>query len=215
MKCWQNKLRTRRLSQKNAGVMLACAAIFHVMAPATTGEPPSATTRSTLTSSLREAVREASSNGSTEPVNHASSAPAGASSKPPETTAAGGSGDDLRSLIGVNPGLKRAEIPRLPVMSVRGFIQQQGRPTLALLEISELNRVFLVAEGTKIPITVAGRVTPVGRAELTGLGTAKPTGPETGTDAQSQSQIILTVEKVTSEGVTVNAGLLAQTMIIR
>ena len=129
-----------------------------------------------------------------------------------------GIGDDLRSLIGVNPGLKRAEIPRLPAMSLRGFVQPHGGPPQALLEISELNRVFLVQEGTEIPITVAGSISPVGRAELTGLGRqrlpAKAPTPQAH-DAQGQSQIILTVVKISNEGVTVKAGLMAQTMIIR
>ena len=145
----------------------------------------------------------------------AATAPATDTSKASDTAPVTAGGDDLRSLIGVNPGLKRAEIPQIPAMSLRGFIQPHDRLPQALLEITELNRVFLVQEGTEIPITVAGRVSPVGRDELTGLGVAKPAGGNTGPDAQGQSQIILTVVRITGEGVTVKAGLLAQTIIIR
>lgn len=135
-------------------------------------------------------------------------------SREPEPSATGGS--DLRALIGVNPvGLKRTEVPRLPAMTLRGFIQPQGHPASALLEISELNRVFVVQVGTEIPITVAGRINPVGRGELTGLnGAQRPAQPQ-GNANDGQSQVILKVLKITSEGVTVEAGLLAQTIIIR
>jgi len=171
-------------------------------------DPPAAT-RPAYNQGLQDAVKEAFGNSD----QRAATAPAGDSAKPPSAPAPTSGGDDLRSLIGVNPGLKRAEIPRLPAMSLRGFIQPHGGPPQALLEITELNRVFLVQEGTEIPITVAGRVSPVGRAELTGLGAGKPAGSESGVDAQSQ--IILTVVKVSGEGVTVKAGLMAQTLIIR
>src|SRR5580704_14327914 len=95
-------------------------------------------------------------------------------------------GADLRALIGVNPvGLKRAEVPRLPTMSLRGFVRPHGQQPLALLEMAELNRIFLVQVGTEIPITVAGRLSPVGRGELTGLAKA-PAAPVRATEGQSQ-----------------------------
>ena len=125
---------------------------------------------------------------------------------------------DLRTLIGVNPvGLKRVDIPRMPTMSLRGFVQPHGGLAVALLEIAELNRIFLVQVGTEIPILVPGRISPVGRAELTGLispgkfPTTQPRSPE----GKEQSQIVLKVLKVSNEGVLVEAGLLGQTIIIR
>lgn len=127
-------------------------------------------------------------------------------------------GADLRTLIGVNPhGLKRAEVPRLPPMTVRGFVQPHGQPPLALLEIGDSNRTFLVQIGTEIPITVVGRISPVGRSELTGLNApGKSLVPQVRTaDGQEQSQVILKVIKVSGQGVTVEAGLLSQTIIVR
>jgi hypothetical protein len=124
---------------------------------------------------------------------------------------------DLRALLGVNPGLKRADIMRLPTMSLRGFIKPKGQPPMALLEIAELNRNFLVQAGTEIPVTVQGRVNPVGRSELTGLSgpNKTPAAPARPVDATEQSQIILKVVKVSSEGITVEAGLLDQTITVR
>jgi hypothetical protein len=171
-------------------------------------DPPAPPARPSYYQGLQDAAREAAGG-----AGAAVAATAPAADAAPASPAGGG--DDLRALIGVNPGLKRAEIPRLPAMSLRGFVQPHGGPPQALLEISELNRVFLVQEGTEIPITVAGRVSPVGRAELTGLGAAKTGGSDAAADAQGQSQIILTVVKISNEGVTVKAGLMAQTMIIR
>jgi hypothetical protein len=124
--------------------------------------------------------------------------------------------EDLRNLIGVNPvGLKRVDVPRMPAMSLRGFIQPRGQPPLALLEIAEMNRVFLVKVGTEIPITVPGRVAPIGRAELSGLNAPNKTAAPATRSTDGQSQIILKVLKVSSEGVTVEAGLLAQTIVIK
>ena len=86
---------------------------------------------------------------------------------------------------------------------------------MALLEIGELNRTFLVQVGTEIPITIAGRISPLGRSELTGLGGAIKASGIRANEGEGQSQIVLKVIKVTGEGVTVEAGLLAQTIIIR
>ena len=127
-------------------------------------------------------------------------------------------GPDLRALIGVNPGsVKRVDVPKLPAMTLRGFAQPRGQPSIALLEIAELNRIFLVHVGTEIPIMVQGRLNPLGHSELTGLSGAKSvdTQVRNGADPSGQSQIILKVLRVTGEGVTVEAGLLAQTIIIR
>jgi hypothetical protein len=125
-------------------------------------------------------------------------------------------GGDLRELIGVNPvGLKRVDVPRMPAMSLKGFVRMKGQEPMALLEIAELNRVFLVQVGTEIPITVAGRVAPVGRSELSGLAGASKAPAAQIRQSEGQSQIILKVLRVSGEGVTVEAGLLAQTIIIR
>jgi hypothetical protein len=80
-----------------------------------------------------------------------------------------------------------------------------------------LNRVFLVQKGTEIPVMVQGRLSPLGRNELTGLAGSGDASSAAGRNdnANEQSQIILEVLKVTNEGVTVKAGLLAQTIIIR
>jgi hypothetical protein len=106
-------------------------------------------------------------------------------------------------------------MPHLPAMSLRGFIQPRGRTPMALLEIKDLDRQFLVQAGTEIPITVSGRVTPIGRDELSGLpGQAKATGTAI-TTSDIQSQIIMKVIKVSSEGVTIETGLMAQSIIVR
>ena len=123
-------------------------------------------------------------------------------------------GTDLRSLIGVNAGgAKRTEGPRLPVMSLRGFVKPHGQSPLALIEIAEFNRTFLVQVGSEIPITIASRLLSAGREELTGLSGSSKSGPARSAD--SQSQIILKVTKVNSEGVTVEAEQLGQVLIIR
>ena len=145
------------------------------------------------------------------PVN-----PAPEAAKPTSESATRAPGADLRSLIGVNTGgLKRVEVPaKLPAMTLRGFLQPSGQPAIALLELAELNRIFVVQVGTEIPITIAGHVTAAGHGELTGLGGAvKAEAPAV--DPSGQTQIILKVLKVSSEGVTVEAGLLAQTIVIR
>ncbi|MGA2499958.1 MAG: hypothetical protein ABSH20_19645 [Tepidisphaeraceae bacterium] len=133
-------------------------------------------------------------------------------SREADTHSAGG--DDLRWLLGVNPGTKRVDLPHMPAMSLRGFIKPDGAKPLALLEVAEANRVFLVQVGTEIPITVAGRIAPAGHGELSGLDDPSKT-PVAVTRGGEQSQIILKVLKISEEGVVVEAGLLAQTMIIR
>jgi hypothetical protein len=133
------------------------------------------------------------------------------------TPAAAGSSDaeSLKQLIGVNPsGLKRADLPKLPVMSLSGFVQPHNGKASALLQIADLNRTFLVEEGTQIPITVPGRISPIGRSELIGLNQTT-TPPTQANDANSQSQIILKVVRVSDEGVTVEAGLIDQTIVVR
>jgi len=140
-------------------------------------------------------------------------APPATAPSPDDTAAAK---PDLRELIGVNPGgLKRVAVPRLPSMTLRGYVSPQGSTPQALLEITELNRVFLVHVGTKIPITVQGSVAPLGRSELTGLADAPGSAAAAPNDANTQTQIILEVTEVTGEGVTVKAGLLSQTIIIK
>ena len=124
---------------------------------------------------------------------------------------------DLRDLIGITHDFARVEMGNMPEMSMRGFIQPKNpeKPAIALLEIKQLKRLFLVHEGTEIPVMVTGRVTPVARNELAGLGDTSKAAPPPVNDAQQQSQIILRVVKVSAEGVTVKAGLMAQTIIIR
>jgi len=125
-------------------------------------------------------------------------------------------GEDLRSLLGVNPvGLKRVDIPRMPALALRGYVEPRGQVPQALLEIAELNRVFLIQVGTEIPITIPGRLSPVGHTELTGLNDAAKPAADAARQGEGQSQIILKVLKITSQGVTVEAGLLGQTIIIR
>ena len=142
---------------------------------------------------------------------------------PPDTASttvpATGEVGDLRDLIGINHDFTRVEMGNMPEMSMRGFIQP-GNPAklpTALLEIKQMKRLFLVQEGTEIPVMVTGRVTPVARNELSGLhGDAKAAAtPSPASDSQQQSQIILKVVKVSAEGVIVKAGLQAQTIIIR
>lgn len=135
------------------------------------------------------------------------------SAPPPATTEA----DDLRMAIGINPtGLRRVDVPRVPSMTMRGYVQPRGSEPMALLEITESNRIYLVQKGTQIPVTVTGKVSPIGHAELTGLSdAAKPAAAPSPADDKEQSQIILKVVGVSREGVTVETGTLAQTMVIR
>jgi hypothetical protein len=123
--------------------------------------------------------------------------------------------DDLRQLIGVHaPGIAPVELPKLPVMSLHGYIKAAGDNSYALLEVVDLNRIFIVKEGTEIPITVQGRISPINQSELTGLGqSSTPTNnPDT---TAGQSLIILKIIKVSEEGVLVQAGLSNQTIIIK
>jgi hypothetical protein len=128
---------------------------------------------------------------------------------------------DLRTEIGVNPNGPRAvEVPKVPEMAVVGFVKPHDKPAMALLEISEkqdetTKRIYLVRVGTEIPVTITGHVSPVGHGELTGLSdAARPSAPENtgGDNAGDETQIILTVTKVTQDGVTVKAGLLSKTI---
>jgi hypothetical protein len=128
---------------------------------------------------------------------------------------------DLRTAIGVNPnGPKSVEVPKVPAMAVVGFVQPQNRPPMALLELADkqdsgLKRIYLVKVGTEIPVTVSGRISPVGRGELTGLSdAARPAAPVQRDDSGEETQIILTVTNVTQDGVTVKAGLLAKTIVV-
>ena len=132
-------------------------------------------------------------------------------------------GKDLRDIIGIKTGeLSRVEVPRLPAMSLRGFVKPRNGSALALLEIAESSapnsaRTFLVKVGTEIPVTVSGSVAPIGRGELSGLNGAPntPAQPPRPESSSEQSQIILHVIKVTAEGVIVEAGLLDRTITIR
>lgn len=134
---------------------------------------------------------------------------------PVPTTADAG---DLRDLIGINHDFTRVEMGNMPEMSMRGYVQPADprKPPTALLEITQMKRLFLVQVGTEIPVMVTGRVTPVARNELSGLHEdVKPAAPPAPADSQQQSQIILKVVNVTAEGVVVKAGLQAQTIIVR
>jgi hypothetical protein len=130
-------------------------------------------------------------------------------------------GEDLRTAIGVNPnGPKAVDVPEVPEMSVVGFVQPHDRPAMALLELadkrgSDLKRIYLVKVGTEIPVTISGRVNPVGHNELTGLSdAARPAPIRSDDDSGQETQIILTVTKVTQDGVTVKAGLLSKTIVV-
>jgi hypothetical protein len=130
---------------------------------------------------------------------------------------AGGPSDaeDLRQLIGVRgPGIAPVELPKLPAMSLRGFVKTADGSSFALLEVTDLNRVFLVKKGTEIPITVQGRISPIDQSELTGLGQSA-TPAQQPDETNAQSQIILKIIEVSDEGVIVQAGLNNQTIVIR
>jgi hypothetical protein len=125
---------------------------------------------------------------------------------------------DLRQLLGIvnSQGLKRVDVPQVPNMALRGFIQPHGGEPIALLELTDQKQLILVHKGTKIPITVTGHISPAGHTELAGLddgsrvpGTANPVS-----SAPEQSQIILEVTNVSPEGVTVTAGQERQPIII-
>jgi len=208
------RFRPRNTSQTNICHALAVAICLSARCSwADAADGP--TSRPTVLSGLNEAVAAATGNGDPQPPQtQPSTQPA--TSPPSRATDAQPAKGDLRELIGVNPaGLKRVELPRIPTMTVRGYINANGRGPTALLEITELNRVFLVHEGTEIPIMVQGRITPLGRSELTGLVDQARPANSAGENAGEQSQIILTVLKVSNEGVTVKAGLNSQTLIIR
>ena len=105
-------------------------------------------------------------------------------------------------------------------MSVVGFVQPHDRPAITLLELadkrgSDVKRIYLVKVGTEIPVTISGRVTPIGHNELTGLSdAARPAPARPIDDANQETQIILTVTRVTQDGVTVKAGLLSKTIVV-
>jgi hypothetical protein len=145
-------------------------------------------------------------------------APADAAGLPPVSTAPStvqSEAESLKQLIGVNSsGLRGVELPKLPAMSLSGFALLGDGSARALLEITDLNRTFLVRIGTKIPITVPGRVSPIGRSELVGLGQAVSAAAPADSN-NVQSQIILEVIDISPEGVTVKAGLIDQTIIVR
>ena len=135
--------------------------------------------------------------------------------KPPETN--GGkepakNGDDpaakpdrdrLKRLAfgnGGGTGVQKVEPPQLPTMSLRGFIRSDGRPPAALLEIKDVGR-WVVREGDRIPVMVAGAATVDAKgARVEGRG---------------QTQIILLVKSVSAEGVVLETGVLAQTLVVR
>jgi hypothetical protein len=141
--------------------------------------------------------------------------PATQASSQPATAAGPSDAEDLRQLIGVRaPGIAPVELPKLPAMSLRGFVKTADDGTVALLEVTDLNRIFLVKEGTEIPITVQGRISPINQSELTGLGQSATPAPQPD-ESSAQSQIILKIIKVSDEGVIVQAGLNNQTIVIR
>jgi hypothetical protein len=149
-----------------------------------------------------------------QPLAAAATQPTADVSAPP---AAGTSdADSLRQLIGVSPnGLQPVDLPKLPAMSLRGFINPQDGPPRALLQIDQINQTFLVEVGTEIPVTMQGRVSSRASQELVGLpnsGGAPPPPPQ---NTDTQSQIILKVVHISAEGVTVRAGLIDQTIVIR
>lgn len=124
---------------------------------------------------------------------------------------------DLRALIGVQlSGRRHVEVPKLPSISVQGYVHADGLEPMVLLQIGDGHKVYLVQRGTEIPIIVAGDVTPVGRNELTGLPGSK--GTDTPAEATSkgaqESVVILKVQRITKEGVILDTGL-AQTLTVR
>ncbi|MGA3066878.1 MAG: hypothetical protein ABSF29_08540 [Tepidisphaeraceae bacterium] len=141
--------------------------------------------------------------------------PATPASSQPATAAGPSDAEDLRQLIGVRaPGIAPVELPKLPSMSLRGFVRTADDSACALLEVTDLNRIFLVKKGTEIPITVEGRLSPINQSELTGLGQSATPAPQPD-EANTQTQIILKIINVSDEGVIVQAGLNDQTIVIR
>jgi len=153
------------------------------------------------------------------PLNaHGDDAPSGSTTQPTAQTPPTPPVGDLRSLIGVNPeGMKRVDVPQIPNMALRGFVQRRGADPIALIELTDLKQLVLVHKGTEIPITVAGHVTPAGHSELPGLDDAShvPGTADTAGGPPEQSQIILKVIEVTEDGVTVTAGIERQTIFVR
>jgi hypothetical protein len=148
------------------------------------------------------------------PANGATAA-TGTSSVPTAPPAVLSDVESLKELIGVSgPGFKGVDLPKLPAMSLSGFVLLPDNTARALLNIEDLNRTFLVQIGTKIPITVQGRVSPIGRSELTGLGQS-PSAAAPADTTNTQSQIILEVVDINDQGVTVKAGLIDQTIVVR
>jgi hypothetical protein len=151
----------------------------------------------------------------------AANAPSQASGAPTADPTTQQSSEDLRTAIGVNPnGPKAVDVPEVPEMSVVGFVQPHDRQAMALLELadkrgSDLKRIYLVKVGTEIPVTISGHVTPIGHNELTGLSdAARPAPVRSDNDSGQETQIILTVTRVTPDGVTVKAGLLSKTIVV-
>lgn len=142
-------------------------------------------------------------------------APARASDAAPSQAV--GSVGDLRTLLGVQlSGHRHVEVPKLPPISVQGYVHADGGEQMALLQIGDARRVYLVKKNTEIPITVAGNVTPVGKNELTGL--PGPKGSDIPADAApkgaQESVVILKVLQITTGGVILETGL-AETLTVR
>jgi hypothetical protein len=148
----------------------------------------------------------------------AKSAPVEPAPKPSEKPAVGradkngvdapGNGDDKdrlkRLAFGAGAGVQKVEPPQLPVMSLRGYIRSNGRPPAALLEIKDVGR-YVVREGDHIPVMVNMVYSPAGPPD------AKAARPET----RGTRQILLLVKSVSAEGVVLETGVLAQTLVIR
>jgi hypothetical protein len=134
-------------------------------------------------------------------------------------------GGSLRDRIlgPVGGGPPRVEVVRLPEMSMKGYLEVVGRNPVALLQIQGIAQPVRVRKGDLIPVVVVGRIVsanplparpPVSGGGASGRETPASVAPGSPA-AGEQTQVYLKVLEVTAEGVTVEAELLSQRLMIR
>jgi hypothetical protein len=116
----------------------------------------------------------------------------------------GEAGDDRGRLkrLAFGAVFQKVEPPQLPAMHLRGFLRTDGRPPAALLDIKEAGR-YVVREGDRIPVMVNT------------VRTTAADGKAPRVEARGQTQILLVIKKISSDGVVIETGVLAQTIVIR